>query len=205
MPNDTRKPKPGIANPNRPPGIPTPTEARSEADRRWYREGRRNEAAIFRQQRKQFWIAAGYTRNAANDASWDETIDAFPPLPDPDQDPPIRVVEPETPEQALDRILAAASTATMLRLRSAEPDSAADIAWVASAIADPEPQIDRCPSMAAWGLLRWARSEPGKFWSMWEKRQPKPAIEPEPTEAEPPKPAGGTDPGLSDLKRMVGM
>lgn len=166
-------------------------ESRIEATDRLRREGRWSEASLWKDERVRQHRAEG-RKGEASDLAWAEMIAEFPPL------------SQGTKTKALDPLdISGADIDLIHRLIAVPVDWDRDVMWCYQVYATPDVQLTESPSLAAWGLLRFARSEPQRFFAMVANvaaNRLKVAMK-------------GTDesnslretqdPGLADLKRMI--
>ena len=160
-------------------------ESRIEATDRLRREKRWDEASQYRDEVRKRLRDEGKSRQEASDEAWDAMLEQFPPLP-----------APPTAPDALD--LSDADDALIDQLAAVPVDLVRDAHWVYANLEHPRIRLEDAPSLAAWGLLRTARSDPAKFHAQLIAMQSK-AKAAAPTEDEPPD----ADPGLADLERML--
>lgn len=164
-------------------------ESMSVATDRLRQEGRWNEASLFKDQAIKRLRAEGRTKGDAKELAWDEMLAKFPPLPAP---------KPKADPLSLDGV----DRELLDRLAATESDWDTDVRWVYANFRHPAPRIDTAPSLAAWGLLGFARSEPAKFFGQLlppvlakasgSGNGSSPDDEPPPS-----------DPGLANLDRML--
>ena len=137
-------------------------ESKSVATDRLRREGRWEEASLWRDQKRGQLRAEGQARTESNEAAWQAMIDQFPPLPPSESRGGGHAVE----------------------LLDIDPDSydgqsgcAGDIGWVYQHLSVKSAAPDQAPSAGAWGLLQWARQHSDKFFPLWAKTTPVQASE----------------------------
>jgi hypothetical protein len=135
-------------------------ESRIEATDRLRREGRWEAASKFREEKRREFKAAGLKRAEANDAAWDAMLAVFPPA-----STGTCTGEPTAvPDDAAIAALAS---------RRPSPMSYADeVAWVYSHLGDEIVPTDEFPSLGAYSLWVWARSNPARFYdALWPKAE----------------------------------
>jgi hypothetical protein len=138
----------------------TKMESRAAAMDRLRREGRWNEATLFREQKRLQFRAEGMKRTAAVEAAWAAMMTEFPPLPV----APVELTDPEEPE------MVDAEALELLLSRDSTSDLIDDVAWVYDVVGDDEIDPRDAPSLGAWSLLRWAQHHRSKFYEqIWPK------------------------------------
>jgi hypothetical protein len=120
-------------------------ESKITATDRLRREGRWEEASLWRDDKRKQLRAEGQTKTEANEASWQAMTEAFPPLP---------ITSDESPD-----------TVELLDLDSydSQPDMSRDILWVYENLARKGVAAKDAPGLGAWGLLQWARKFSNRF------------------------------------------
>ena len=124
------------------------TESKIVATDRLRKEGRWEEASLWRDnQRKQF-RAEGKSKSDANDDSWQAMIEAFSPLP----------VEELPAAESYEAV-------ELLDIDSYEdrPDMSRDILWVYENMVRKGVTPKDAPSRGAWALLQWSRENRNRF------------------------------------------
>ena len=111
------------------------------------REGRWEEATIFKDEVIQELREARIFGYQAKDAAWREMARAFPPL--------------EKDEEEF--VLADDEEVETLLKKLAPVDLFADIRWVYSQLENKRVRRDQAPSAGAWSLLDWARNYRSRF------------------------------------------
>jgi hypothetical protein len=172
------------------PELPVVQESRVVASHRLRGEGRWPEATLWRDDRISELKRLGLTGpGEAKDRAWLEMIGRFPPLPKettaPKAKPP--ALEDDAPTDLLDQLAAVPF------------DWARDVKYVYAHLKHPRAKIEDAPSLAAWGLLDFAREETTKFFAMVAQVAGGRASAVTDTTAE-----ADTDPGLTDLDKMIG-
>lgn len=176
---------------------PLPSESKITATHRLQREGRYAEATLYRDERRAYWRSQG-VRADASDWSWREMVAKFPPRPKEERQPePQRTEEPPSPLDIRDE-----SQELVDRLAQVPSDWDRDVTWCHEVYAHPAVRLSSAPSLAAWGLLAFARSDPPRFYAMVERVAARQA-KPKPTDAADETTDDGDDPGLADLERMI--
>lgn len=161
-------------------------ESKIEATDRLRREGRWSEASRFKDEAIRRLRAEG-RKAETNELAWVEMIAAFPPLP------------PETKPQTSDPLdITLADPDLLDRLAAVEPNWNRDVMWAYQVFAHPRVELTDAPSLAAWGLLKFARQERQKFFGMLSSLLAfRTKANPQPDEQ------STSDPGLADLQRMI--
>ena len=120
-------------------------ESKITATDRLRKEGRWEEASLWRDDKRKQLRAEGHTKAKANEASWQAMTEAFPPL-------------PTTPDEPSD-------TVELLDLDNydSQPDMSRDILWVYENLARKGVAAEDAPGLGAWGLLQWARKFSNRF------------------------------------------
>ena len=120
-------------------------ESKITATDRLRREGRWEEASLWRDDMRKQLRAEGHTKAKANEASWQAMIEAFPPL-------------STSPDETSD-------TMELLDLDNydSQPDMSRDILWVYENLARKGVAAKDAPGLGAWGLLQWARKFSNRF------------------------------------------
>ena len=167
-------------------------ESKIVATERLRKEGRWNEASLFKDEAIKRLRAEGRTKSEASEAAWDEMLAKFPPLPE----------QTAAPTNALD--LSDADDRLLDRLAAQSIDWYRDVRWVYSNFSHPRVKLKSAPSLAAWGLLKFARSEPLKFFGQLLPPVLESQHEPqEEAQDEPPKPR--PDPGIAEIAKLMEM
>ena len=167
-------------------------ESKSVATDRLRKEGRWNEASLNKDETIKRLRAEGKTKNEASEAAWDEMLAKFPPLP----------TKTTAQTKALD--LAGADDELIDRLAAVPVDIERDTMWVYSALEHPFLRLSDAPSLAAWGMMRAARTDPCKFLASVLARTKRASKNQIDNPAPPDEPQLVTqDPGLADLERMI--
>jgi hypothetical protein len=124
------------------------TESKIGATDRLRKEGRWEEASLWRDEKRKQLRAEGLSKAEANDDSWQAMIEAFPPLP---------VEELPTHETY--------ETVELLDIDDYEdrPDMSRDILWVYENLVREGVNPEDAPSLGAWALLKWARENRNRF------------------------------------------
>jgi hypothetical protein len=137
-------------------------ESKSVATDRLRKEGRWEEASLWRDQKRGELRAEGQTRTESNEAAWQAMIEQFPPLPSSEVQSP--------------------GGGHAVELLDIDPDSydgqsgcAGDMAWVYQNLSVKSAAPHQAPSSGAWGLLQWARRNTDKFFPLWAKMMPQQA------------------------------
>jgi hypothetical protein len=120
-------------------------ESKITATDRLRKEGRWEEASLWRDDMRKQLRAEGHTKAKANEASWQAMTEAFPPL-------------PTSPDEPSD-------TVELLELDNydSQPDMSRDILWVYENLARKGVAAEDAPGLGAWGLLQWARKFSNRF------------------------------------------
>jgi|GEM_PF-1607722 len=124
------------------------TESKITATDRLRREGRWEEASLWRDNKRKQLRAEGKSKTDANDASWQAMIDEFPPLPQEE----VPSDEPSAPMELLD-----------IDCNDDRPDMSRDILWVYENLIQKSVNAEDAPSLGAWALLQWARMNRNRF------------------------------------------
>ena len=134
-------------------------ESKCVATDRLRREGRWEEASLWRDQKRGELRAEGQTKAKSNEQAWDAMIDKFPPLP---------------PSEVQSR-----GGGHAVELLDIDPDAydgqsgcAGDIAWVYQNLSVKSATPHQAPSSGAWALLQWARRNTDKFFPLWARTMP---------------------------------
>jgi hypothetical protein len=136
------------------------TESRIAATDRLRREGRYQEAAAFRDEKRRELREAGAGRHEAVEQSWLAMIDRFPPL-----EVNSSVVQSRDTSFHL-------VGAVRARSREAEPSPIDDVVWVYDHLGDEEIAADAFPGLGALSLWRWARANRASFYErLWPKAE----------------------------------
>ena len=156
------------------------SESRQRISHRLCREGRWEEASIFKDETIAALRKSGMKKVEAGEEAWRIIAEKFPPLPVEEQPPDI---EPDTLE----------------RFTEARPDLVRDILWVYERLEDKRTKPEDAPSLGSWSMLKWARDYRNRF---FEQVLPKALAK----KAE----AGGTEetaeeaaPGMEEVERML--
>jgi hypothetical protein len=133
-------------------------ESRIETTDWLRREGRWDAASKFRDEKRREFKAAGLKWAEANDAAWDAILAVFPPT--------STGTPTGNPAAVADDVAIAA-----LASRHPSPMSyGVEVAWVYSHLGDVIVPTDKFPSLGAYSLWVWARSNPAKFYdALWPK------------------------------------
>ena len=181
-------------------GIPEPQEPRGHVTGRLRRAGKWTEASLYREKRRLYWGKQGF-RQDAKDLAWAEMIAEFPPEPEPEPKPEPMETQREEPPDPLD--IREESQELVDRLAQVPSDWDRDVTWCHEVYAHPAVRLASAPSLAAWGLLAFARSDPPRFYAMVERVAARLA-KPKPTDTTADETNDdGDDPGLADLERMI--
>ena len=124
-------------------------EAKIEATERLRREGRWAEAATFKEERRRELRAEGRPKSEANDQAWAAMVEKFSPL--------------DEEVEALDD---AGFEGLMPRGEEGEPDLVRDIIWAYENLENRAVAASDSPSAGAFSLLKFARRDGGKFFSL---------------------------------------
>ena len=138
---------------------PKPTESKIQAYHRLRKEGRWEEAGVYRDTIKRNLRKDGVDKDEANETSWQLTIEKFPPLPKeekPKEEKPAK--KKEEPTEAIELI-----DVEKMSAKSSEPDLARDIIWAYDNAANAKAKPEDAPSVGAWSLLKWARDNRNRF------------------------------------------
>jgi len=145
-------------------------ESKLMATRRWRKEGRENEATLFRHEVLKELREAGFFGVEARETAWSEAIRMFPalPVPEPTKKEKKRTMNEdrteEIPEEIPPEIAEADAEAIEKMLEKLPPvDLFADIRWVYSQLENKRVRADQAPSAGAWSLLSWARKYQSRF------------------------------------------
>lgn len=132
------------------------TESKIELTERLRRDGRWSEASRFKDTALRDFRDKGMKRSEASDAAWEAMATAFPPLDTGSETIPFVTPDGHHGGDADDLI-------DLDDLAGGRPfDFARDVQLVYQHLgADVRPQD--APSAGAWGLLTWARRNPGRF------------------------------------------
>jgi hypothetical protein len=135
-------------------------ESRIEATDRLRREGRWEAASRFRDEKRREFKAAGLKRAEANDAAWDAMLVEFAPM--------STVTCTGKPTAVTDD----AAIAELAGRRPSPMSYADEVAWVYSHLGDENAPTNEIPSLGAYSLWDWARSNPAKFYdALWPKAE----------------------------------
>jgi hypothetical protein len=128
------------------------TESKIGATDRLRKEGRWEEASLWRDNKRKQLRAEGLTKAEANEASWQAMIEQFPPL-------QTTVDEPSK-----------GSLSNVVELVDFDPDNydsptdiSGDIAWTYDNMARMGVEPKDAPGSGAWSMLVWARENPNRF------------------------------------------
>jgi hypothetical protein len=121
------------------------TESKITATDRLRKEGRWEEASLWRDKKRKQLKTEGQTRTEANDASWQAMIEQFPPLP----------AAPEEPSEAVELL--------DMGNYDDQPDLSRDVLWTYENLARKDVTAVDAPSLGAWDLLQWARKNRNLF------------------------------------------
>jgi hypothetical protein len=121
------------------------TESKITATDRLRKEGRWEEASLWRDKKRKTLREEGQPRTEANDASWQAMIEQFPPL-------PATLEEPSEAVELLD-----------LGNYDDQPDLSRDVLWTYENLARKDVTAVDAPSLGAWDLLQWARKNRNLF------------------------------------------
>ena len=134
-------------------------ESKITATDRLRREGRWEEASMWRDEKRGQLRQEGQSRADANAASWQAMIDQFPPMPEGEEQQP--------------------GSGTAIELLDINPDDSddqtdlvRDALWVYANLCRNGVQVQEAPSLGAWGMLTWARTCPDKFFQFFQKVMP---------------------------------
>jgi hypothetical protein len=129
-------------------------ESKCIATDRLRREGRWEEASLWRDQNRVQLRAEGKTKTEANEAAWQAMIEQFPPLPQSELPVGDHAVE----------------------LLDIDPNSydgqsscTDDVIWAYHNLAIKSADPSQAPSAGAWALLQWARRNSDRFFQLWLK------------------------------------
>jgi len=131
-------------------------ESRSAATNRLHREGRWEEASIYRDNVRRELRAQKVPRTEANDRAWTAMIENFPPLAVPAQ-ASVADADPSIEEETID------FAALLERTKGNRPDLDRDALWAYEQLDVITATPDAAPSLGAWGLLKWARGNRNRF------------------------------------------
>jgi len=124
------------------------SESKIVATDRLRKEGRWEEASLWRDNKRKQLRAEGKSKTDANDASWQAMTESFPPLPQEE----VPSDEPSAPMELLD-----------LEDYDDRPDMSRDILWVYENLIRKSVNAEDAPSLGAWALLQWARMNRNRF------------------------------------------
>jgi len=127
------------------------SESRIAATDRLRREGRWDEASIYRDQVRKRLRGEGIDRTEAGDRAWQEMLEKYPPLPesDPSSDISEDLEAHIWPDPGW-----------------SPPNLARDILWVYQNLVRQNVRSADAPGAGAWALLRWARQYRNRFFEV---------------------------------------
>ena len=195
------------------------SESKIGSTERLRREGRWNEACMFRDGERARLRREGRSRLDATDESWAMMLKSFPPLPavgatpaqpaaeqQTAEDPPAESPDSLCPVGVGERAVCVSEPApeisetVLTRLRGNSPDLARDILWAYERLEDRGARPEDAPSLGAWALLKWARDYRNRFFEQ---------VLPKALAASKAGGAGGgddpedADPGIEEIERML--
>jgi hypothetical protein len=135
------------------------TESKIVATDRLRKEGRWEEASLWRDEKRKQLRADGQAKASSNEASWDAMRDQFPPIPQSDHAP-----AKGSSTGGLELVDAGSSD------YNGQPDLVRDTLWTYENLARRGVTPKDAPSLGAWSLLGWARESQDHF---FEKMLPK--------------------------------
>lgn len=161
------------------------SESRIHAVHRLSREGRWEEACLYRDEVRQQLKAEGKSRREAGDFAWEAMLARFSASPAVEvmQTDESKWGEPDGPD--VDAMPPEGSAADLGR----------DGLWVYEHLEDKRAQPKDAPSMGAWSLLKWAREYRSPF---FERILPKVMAAKSGDQG-----GGGEDPGLAEVERLL--
>ena len=131
-------------------------ESRIVITDRLRKEGRYEEAAVYRDEQRRKFKRDGMTRKEAVDASWVAMAEIFPPL------------QPAVPQETGND--AALVEAILARTSRQEPFVAEDVEWVYENLGEALLAAEAVPNLGAWSLWRWAKENLTQFFEgLWSK------------------------------------
>ena len=179
----------------RPLQAPKVAESKIQAYHRLRREGRWEEAGVYRDTVKRNLRKDGVDKDEANDTSWALMIEKFPPLPKEEKPKEEKKAKKkEEPTEAIELIDVDKITA-----KESEPDLARDIIWAYENAANAKAKPEEAPSVGAWSLLKWARDNRNRF---FEQLVPK-AMATKAKEDNKDEGEDNVDPELSEVRRTM--
>ena len=126
------------------------TESKIVATDRLRKEGRWEEASLWRDNNRKQFRAEGKSKTDANDASWQAMIEQFPPL------------QTDGPSKG--------SLSNVVELLDFDSDDyngstnlSRDIEWTYENLAMKGIEAKDAPSLGVWSMLVWARDNPNRF------------------------------------------
>ena len=127
-------------------------ESRIAATDRLRREGRWEEASLWRDERRKQFRAEGLSKAEANEASWRALSEQFPPLSTTDKG-----------RKGADSNEAVEFVDLAPEDFSGQPNLVRDTLWVYENLAHRGAEAKDAPSLGAWSLLNWARENQNRF------------------------------------------
>ena len=137
-------------------------EAKNVLTKRLRREGRWEEASLFKDEVKNWLRASGLKRAEANEKAWDEMAEKYPPLPEPEL--PAEPESVEKPPEEAEPAGPVKADFEQARVRLSEELDWAHQNW---ALTDVEPKD--APSQGAWSFLLMACSDTKGFYALWQR------------------------------------
>ena len=128
-------------------------ESKIDLTDRLRREGREEEASVYRDQVRKRVRAQGKTKAEAGELAWEATAAKFPPLPDVEQ---AQVGEDGDVEDFDVDIL-------LKRFDGNRPDLAEDVLWAYEHLGNPKAKPMNATSLGAWSMRQWARRNRDRF------------------------------------------
>src|SRR5262249_55090325 len=122
----------------------------------------------------------------ANRAAWDAMLAEYPPL----EDKPGLDSDPQDDGDW---------EAFIARTRGAAPDLNRDMHWVHENLENQRVKLESAPSLGAWGLLKWARRCPHRFFGQF---LPK-ALAAGPAPGAPEDSEYVEDPGIEEIRKLL--
>jgi hypothetical protein len=127
-------------------------ESKIDLTNRLRREGRWEEASVFKDETVKQLRAEGVTRTEASEKAWEAVALKYPPL------EPAEPLPTDTAQEATE-----AEITALLEREDASPDLVRDILWAYSNLENGRAAPDSAPGAGAWALLKWARQYRARF------------------------------------------
>ena len=162
------------------------TESKITVTDRLRREGKWEEASLWRDEKRKELRSTGQSRADANEESWQAMIDQFPPLPGSGED--------QSPGGYY--------SIELVDVNSGDFDDQADLVrdtlWAYESLCMKGVEAEDAPSLGAWSLLNWARQNRNRFFEV---------LLPKAMAAKEKQPDHGEsvmeDPGIKDIEKML--